>query len=607
MMADQPGDRFALKGKSLLSRRPVLREPQAGLRVWRVNLRTKEVRPDAVPETWVHLSGRGLIARILVDEVPGDCDPLGPHNRLIISPGLLVGHMLSSCDRISVGAKSPMTGGVKESNAGGSTGMQAALLGIKALILEDQPVDGPEGPDWQVLHLSAAGVRFDPAGEALGLGVYEGARLLRERYGDKCAIAMIGPAGEMGMLNAGILNLDKDKVPSRINARGGMGTVMASKRVKAIIFDGSGGQKPPIVDPDGFKAAQKAFTAALMVHPQIAIYRDFGTAGVARLCNSFGGLPVRNFSQGDLEDIEQVSGEHLREELLQRGGRGNPTHACMAGCTIRCSNVFADEEGKEVVSPLEYETIGLMGLNLGINDFDTIAKLNWQANDLGIDTIDTGAALGVAAEAGLMAFGDGARALELLDEIRRGTPFGRVLGGGAALTGKVLGVRRVPVVKGQAMSAYDPRAIKGTGVTYATSPQGADHTAGLTIRAKVDHLNPEGQAAVSRGMQYNMAGYDTLGACAFAGSGFATSGESIKELLNARYGWSVDGGILQELGKETIRLELEFNRLAGFTPADDRLPEWMETEALAPKNAIFDVPDSDLDSIFDELKQPGPL
>ena len=587
--------------RGLLRKRPVLREAtpvdRATLEVWRVNTRTHEVAWERPPESWARLGGRGLIARILVDEVPGGCDALGPRNKLIFTPGLLVGHMLSSCDRISVGAKSPMTGGVKESNAGGSTGMLAAMLGIRALILEDQP----QGNDWLILYLSSDGIRFDPAGDVLGLGLYECTLKLRERYGEKVAIAMIGPAGEMGMLAAGIVNLDKDHVPSRINARGGMGAVMGSKRIKAVVFDAAGCQKPPLADPAGFKAAQKAFTSALLAHPQVAVYRDYGTAGVARLCNSYGGLPIRNFSQGELADIDQMEGEHLREVILARGGDGDPAHACMAGCTIRCSNVFPDADGKESVSPLEYETIGLMGMNLGINDFDAIAQLNWQANDLGVDTIDTGAALGVAAEAGLMAFGDAARALELMDEIRRGTPLGRTLGGGAALAGKVLGVRRVPVVKGQALSAYDPRAIKGTGVTYATSPQGADHTAGLTIRAKVDHLNPEGQAALSRGVQYNNAGYDTLGACLFAGFGFATAGEAIRDLLNTRYGWNTESGILQKLGRETIRLEREFNRLAGFTPADDRLPEWMGREALAPKNSVFDVPDADLDTIFDEL------
>jgi aldehyde:ferredoxin oxidoreductase len=270
----------------------------------------------------------------------------------------------------------------------------------------------------------------------------------------------------------------------------------------------------------------------------------------------------------------------------------------MAGCTIRCSNIYGDVDGKAIVSPLEYETVGLMGSNLGIADLDAVARMNQEVNDLGLDTIDMGAALGVAAEAGLMQFGDGERALQLLREVRKGTPLGRLLGHGAAVAGRVLGVIRVPVVKGQAMSAYEPRAIKGTGVTYVTSPQGADHTAGNTVRAKVDHLDPKLQAALSRTAQINMAGYDTLGACIFAGFGFAVAPEVIPGLLNARYDWQVGADILQTLGKQTLALEREFNRRAGFTAADDRPPEWMTAEKLPPHNSVFDVSDEDLDGVF---------
>jgi aldehyde:ferredoxin oxidoreductase len=271
----------------------------------------------------------------------------------------------------------------------------------------------------------------------------------------------------------------------------------------------------------------------------------------------------------------------------------------MAGCTIQCSNTFTDPQGQPVVAPLEYETIGLMGSNLGIDSLDMIARLNWEANDLGLDSIELGAALGVAAEAGLMAWGDGDGAMQLLSEIRRNTPVGRILGMGAATSGKVLGVERVPAVKGQAMSSYEPRAIKGTGVTYATTPQGADHTCGLTIRAKVNHLEPQGQVAVSRAAQFNMAGYDTMGACIFSGFGYGGEPTLIPELMRAAYGWDVPDNYLQELGKETLRMEREWNRLAGFTRADDRLPEWMTREPLAPHNTVFDVSDEDLDSVFD--------
>jgi aldehyde:ferredoxin oxidoreductase len=232
---------------------------------------------------------------------------------------------------------------------------------------------------------------------------------------------------------------------------------------------------------------------------------------------------------------------------------------------------------------------------------DDIARLNWQVNDLGLDSIEIGAALGVAVEAGLLQFGDADRALELLLEIRAGSPLGRILGNGPVTTGRVFNVARVPAVKGQAISAYDPRVIKGTGVTYATSPQGADHTAGLTIRAKVDHHDPSIQAELSRKSQLSMAGYDTLGACVFAGFGFAATPITVRDLLQARYGRAFPDNILQELGCETIKLEKEFNRRAGFTAADDRLPEWMTREPLPPHNTVFDVSAEDLDHIFDDL------
>src|SRR5512136_836594 len=180
------------------------------LKVWRVNVRTRTLTLEPVPPTWERLGGRGLIARILLDEVPPECEPLGPKNKLIFCNGLLTGHMLSSIDRLSVGGKSPLTGGVKESNSGGTTGLQIAYLGIKALILEDLPVE----KGLSVLVLTMDGARFEKADDLAGKGVYETAEILRKRYGTKVAISIIGPVGERQLASAGILNLDKDGVPS---------------------------------------------------------------------------------------------------------------------------------------------------------------------------------------------------------------------------------------------------------------------------------------------------------------------------------------------------------------------------------------------------------
>jgi aldehyde:ferredoxin oxidoreductase len=568
--------------------------------VLRVNVRERTLKLEPVPEAWSRLGGRGLLARILLDEVDAKCDPLGAGNKLIFAPGLLVGHMLSSTDRISVGGKSPLTGGIKEANAGGRTGLHMAMMGIHALIIEDQPEDD----GFWVLHLSLNGAKWDKADGLTGLGVYATAPKLLEKYGDKVAIALIGPGGEMRMKAAGIQNLDKDRIPSRIAARGGLGAVMGSKGLKAIVFDNAGGQKPPIARPEAFKFAQKDYTKAVMEHPQSITYRDYGTAAMAQMTQRFAALPTKNFSQGTFEHVDAISGEQLREFTLTRGKPSDPSHACMAGCTIKCSNVFGGDDGRIIVSPLEYETIGLMGSNLGINSLDSIGRLNWHVNDLGLDSIEIGAALGVAAEAGLMQWGDEASARKLLDEVRNGTELGHVIGGGATTVGKVYNIERVPAVKGQAMSAYEPRSIKGTGVTYATTPQGADHTCGLTIRAQVNHLDPTVQRDVSLNAQLNMAGYDTLGACIFAGFGYAATPDGVvKRLLSARYGWDdLPDNILQALGRETIKMEREFNRRAGFTKEDDRLPKWMTREAIPENGAVFDVSEEVLDHIFDGIE-----
>lgn len=566
-------------------------------KILRVNMSNRTIREGPVPPGWKQLGGRGLIPRILLDEVPPTCDPLGSLNKLIFAPGTLVGQMVSSCDRISVGAKSPLTGGVKEANAGGSTGLNIVWLGYKAILIEGR-ADPKTG--LQVLVITENGFQLHRAGELDGLGAHDTAACLREQYGGKISASLIGPGGEMRMLGAGIMHLDKDGYPGRISARGGLGAVMGSKGLKAVVFDPGKSSRPRVADSGLHSAAKKRFVQAIQEHPQTGqIFPHYGTAAMVDMCNSFGGIPTRNFSSGRFEEAGKINGDAFHDMMIERGGDSQTKHACMAGCTIQCSNVYADVNGRTIVSPVEYETIGLVGSNLGIDSPDMIAHLNYQMNDLGLDSIEMGAALGVAAEAGLMDWGDGERALDLMDEVRQGTPLGRVIGNGAVTCGRVFGVERVPAVKGQAISAYDPRAIKGTGVTYATSPQGADHTCGLTIRAKVDHTSNQGQVEVSRNAQVSMAGYDSLGVCIMGGSAFAVDSGLVPDLVNGQHGWGVGSDYLSELGRETISLEREFNRRAGFTSADDRLPEWMTLEKLPPVDTTFDVAEADLDVVFD--------
>jgi len=282
-------------------------------------------------------------------------------------------------------------------------------------------------------------------------------------------------------------------------------------------------------------------------------------------------------------------------QIAQRSG------SCCGPAVSCCgSSDLIPEISKKIGYREEELAVAPEGSNLGLGNLDEIARLNRICNDLGIDTIEVGAALGVAAQAGLAEFGDVDSFASLLEEVAEGSPTGLLLGAGAAAVGEAHGIVRVPAVKGQAMPGYDPRPLKGTGVTFATCPQGADHTAGHTVRAKnLDHLSPEGQVEASRGVQVKVAAIDSLGLCLMTAPAIAGRRDLMAELMAGRFGVEWVEQDVVELGEETIRLEREFNRRAGFTAADDRIPEWMANEPLPPHEAVFDVPHEELDGTYD--------
>jgi aldehyde:ferredoxin oxidoreductase len=277
-------------------------------------------------------------------------------------------------------------------------------------------------------------------------------------------------------------------------------------------------------------------------------------------------------------------------ELVKARG-GAMGHGCLPGCVVRCSPIFHDSSGKFLTAALEYETISMLGSNLGIADLDAIARMDRRCDDLGLDTIEMGCTIGVLNDAGLFRFGDAARAEELIEEIAKGTPMGRILGSGVALTAKVFGIERVPAVKGQGIPAHAARSSKGWGVTYATSPQGADHTAGAVLE---EPLSNAGQGERSRKAQIMNASLDATGLCQFT----FLPPKLIVPMINGLYGvnWTVEEYL--EMGKEMLRQERAFNFKAGIGPGADRLPEWMTREPLSPTRAVFDVPQEDLDSVF---------
>ena len=562
----------------------------------RINLETGSVSRREQEKDDLLLGGRRLTGSIIAAEVPPECEPLSGRNKLVLACGPLAGTLVSSANRLSIGAKSPLTGGIKESNAGGMTDYLMGRLGIRAVVLEGRP----GAPHWTLIRISADGVELLPGDPYVGLGLFEKARQLFERFGPKVGMTLIGRAGERLQFSAGITNTDPDGEPSRYNGRGGLGAVMGSKGVQGIVYDASAAPKETFVDRAAFMEANREVARRINANPQTSqVYRQYGTAAMMDATSAMGALPTRNFSTGFFEGYEKINAEAMHRTILERGGEGATSHACMVGCLVKCSNIFPDRDGKKVCSPIEYENLGLLGSNLGIDDLDTIALLNRMCNDFGYDTIETGAAIGVAMNAGLAAFGDREAALRLMREVGEGTPLGRVLGSGAGITGKVFGCLRVPVAKNQAMPAYDPRAVKGVGVTYAVSPQGADHTSGNTVKSPVKQHLKDGQETVSRNAQVGFTVMDNLGLCILASGGIGDLGV-VADLLKARWGVETTPERLRREAWETVLLERGFNRRAGFTPAHDRLPEFFEEEINPANGQVFDVPEDTLRRVYDE-------
>jgi aldehyde:ferredoxin oxidoreductase len=549
------------------------------------------------------IGGRALTSALVAKEVPPLCHPLGAENKLVIAPGLLSGTTSAMSGRLSVGCKSPLTGGIKEANAGGQPSQVLARLGYAAIVLEGKPAT----EDLHKVVINKDGARIEVDNSLKMLPNYDLIEEMKKQYGDTIACISIGPAGEMKMSAASIACTDMELRPTRHAGRGGVGAVMGSKGVKVIILDDTGMKMRPPRDPEKFKEANKRFVAGLRQHPVTGqALPAYGTNVLTNILSEAGGYPTYNFKEGRYVDAHKISGETQAETETARGGLA--THGCHRGCVIRCSGIYNDKDGHFLSKQPEYETVWAHGGNCGICDLDAIAMLDFLDDNYGLDTIEMGVTLGVAMEAGLLKFGDAEGAIRLIKEVGQGTPLGRILGNGAAVTGKVFGVERVPVVKGQGLPAYDPRAVKGIGVTYATSTMGADHTAGyavatniLKVGGDVDPLKPEGQIELSRNLQIATAAVDSTGMCLFIAFAVLDQPETFQallDLLNSFYGLNLTGDDVTELGKTILKTERDFNARAGFTAQQDRLPRFFQTERLAPHDALFDISDEDLDQVF---------
>ncbi|WP_136514149.1 aldehyde ferredoxin oxidoreductase family protein [Geomonas edaphica] len=572
-------------------------------KIFRVNMTDLTTKIEEVPAAWAGLGGRSLTSTIVSAEVPPTCHALSAENKLVFAPGLLTGTPAANSGRLSAGAKSPLTGGIKESNAGGTAAQMLAKLGIKALIIEG----APKGDAWYNLAVGVNGVTISEEKELLGLGNFAVIDAVEARLGKKTGVLTIGPAGELKMTAANISVKDPDS-KIRSHGRGGLGAVMGSKQIKFISIDGEGAPGVKIADPEKFKVAARTFSKAILEHPVSGEgLPTYGTNVLVNILNEAGGLPTRNFTTGQFKDHDKISGETMYDTIVARGGK--PKHGCHAGCIIQCSQVYHDKDGKYVTSGFEYETIWGLGADCCIDNLDDIARADNLMDDIGIDSIETAVMFGVAMEAGILNWGDSKEMLRLLtDEIGKGTALGRILGGGAGSVGRTYGVTRVPVVKNQAIPAYDPRSVKGIGVTYATSTMGADHTSGYTIATNilnvggyVDPLKKDGQVELSRNLQIATAAVDSTGMCIFVAFPALDIPECLPaliDMINARFGIALTGDDVTNLGKYVLKTEREFNQKAGLSNVHDRLPDFFKNEPVAPHNAVWDFTDEELDEFW---------
>ena len=550
-------------------------------RIIRIDMLRSEIIEEAVPEEYRFVGGRGLTSSVLLKEVDPTCDPLGPANKLIVAPGLFGGTIIPNCGRLSIGAKSPLTRGIKEANVGGVTGQMLAQHGIKAIIIENRSDSGA-----YYLEISDEGIflsdfRGDPF-----MGNYEMSSMFHQRYTNEIAILSVGPAGMRKMLSAGIAGSDLERRPTRFAARGGLGAVMGSKGLKAIVIVPSKKSKP--ISTETLKKVAKELSKSIIENPVVGLLHGFGTPGVIDLACQIGSFPTHSFSKGSFEKFANINGEKIVE--LQKQRQGKTGHGCMPGCVVRCSNIFNSQDGGHVTSALEYETLCLLGSNLEIDDIDAIAQFDHACDDNGVDTIEVGGTMGVAMDEGKIKYGDADTVLKLIEEIGKGTEAGVLYGNGVVHLAKKIGAKRIPATMGQGHPAHDPRALNGVGVTYSTSPMGADHTAGLVF-------NPDKENAVELSKEHQIFAMlcDTFGFCIF----ISQTVEDLVKVYNAFNASEMNAEEMRRWAIKLLRIEAEFNAKAGVPSVEERSSRIFREEKLPGTGYIFDTDFEKMEKIFE--------
>jgi len=569
-------------------------------KVLRVNLNERTCSSEPLNMEWAkeYIGQRGLATRYMVEEVDPTCDPLGSDNKLIFATGPLTGTMASTGGRYSVITKGPLTGAIACSNSGGYLGAELKLAGWDMVIFEGKSAE----PVY--LYIVNESAELLSASEIWGKSVWETDEILHKTHQDtRLRIAACGRSAEAGCLYAGIVN-----DLHRAAGRSGVGTVMASKNLKAIAVIGTQGVGN-IKDPARFMQTTAEQKKVLVDHPVTGTgLPTLGTQVLMNVINETGALPTRNMREVQFEGANNISGEQMLEPRERDGKPNLTTNAACFACTIACGRISTIDQGHFTVENkpqywgnsggLEYEAAWALGADTGVDDLDALTYANFVCNEDGFDPISFGATLAAAMElydigaitkedtGGMeLKFGSAEALAWSAEKVATGEGFGADLGLGSKRLCEKYGHPDLSMtVKGQEFPAYDPRAIQGMGLTYATSNRGACHLRSYTVSSeilgipeKTDPLVTEGKAGLVKAFQDVTAAWDSTGLCLF--TSFAWSLENVAPQLDAACEgeWTADR--LMETGERIWNLEREFNNRAGLTSADDTLPKRLLEEA----------------------------
>ncbi|MFC1888719.1 aldehyde ferredoxin oxidoreductase family protein [Thermodesulfobacteriota bacterium] len=572
-------------------------------RLLRVDLGSRTTKIEAIPEETLagFIGGRGLGTKILFDEQPGGVDPLGPENRLLFVTGPLNGVNAPTTCRFEVVTKSPLTGALAGANSGGHFGHDLKAAGLDALVFEGA-ADGP-----CYLYIDGDKVEIRDAGALWGRDVHETTDILLERAAG-AGVACIGPSGERGGLLAAIMN-----EKNRAAGRGGVGAVMGSKNLKAVVVRGD--EKTPVADDEKVAAARKQWQTFIGEAPLTKNdLKEYGTPVLVKIINSYGAFPSKNFREGVFVDADSISAQTFKELYYVK------SRPCR-GCPIACGRLTRTPE-REGEGP-EYETLWAFGALCGINDLEKIIHANYNCNELGLDTISTGNTIACAmelSERGLfddetaermradlgrdLCFGDADAIVRLSGLIGRAEGIGEVLGAGSARLATRFGHPEIAMqVKGLEMPAYDPRGFHGMSLALATNNRGGCHlrafligTEALATPFAVDRFSTQGKPALVKLFQDLTATIDSMGACVF--TIFALNPGLYAELVGAVTGVPLDGDALLAAGERIWNLEKLFNLREGFSRADDTLPQRLLIDPLPAGHSKGRNPD--LESLLDD-------